>query len=121
MPLAVRFGGYNATERYRACKRSPSKLLRTIRCRHWTPTILPGTILYIEDNPSNLSLVESVLARYQNIKVFVAVRGAVGLEMAERYRPEVILYWTCIYPTFPVRKSCASSSSIRRPAGFPWS
>ena len=52
---------------------------------------LPQTILYIEDNQSNLALVESLLARHQNVKVFAAVRGGVGLEMADRYHPELIL------------------------------
>ncbi len=52
---------------------------------------LPRTILYIEDNQSNLTLVESVLARYPDVTVFAAVRGGVGLEMADRYRPEMIL------------------------------
>jgi hypothetical protein len=51
-----------------------------------------GTILYIEDNPSNISLVEQALAEqsYQ-VKLLTAMQGSVGLELAVQHRPNLIL------------------------------
>ena len=49
------------------------------------------TVLYIEDNQSNLSLVENLLSRQPNIKLLAAMRGGIGLEMAARHRPDLIL------------------------------
>jgi CheY-like chemotaxis protein len=48
-------------------------------------------LLYIEDNLSNLRLVERVLARHPGIKVVPAIQGRVGLELALETSPAVIL------------------------------
>lgn len=50
-----------------------------------------GTILYIEDNLSNLKLVEAILARLPGMALISAVRGDLGLEMARARRPDLIL------------------------------
>ena len=50
-----------------------------------------STLLYIEDNLSNLKLVQRVLAQRPNIKVFAAMRGASGLELAREHKPDLIL------------------------------
>lgn len=56
------------------------------------PVVGPsGTILHIEDNPSNLRLVERVLARRPNIRLLPAMLGELGLELAREHRPDLIL------------------------------
>jgi CheY-like chemotaxis protein len=49
------------------------------------------TLLYIEDNPSNVKLVEAILARRSDLELMVAANGRLGLELAAAHRPEVIL------------------------------
>ena len=49
------------------------------------------TLLYIEDNPSNLSLVEYVLAAHPQVRLLTATRGAEGVEMARRELPDMVL------------------------------
>ena len=51
----------------------------------------PFTVLYIEDNPSNLSLVEYVLAQHPQVRLLTAVRGAEGVEIARRELPDMVL------------------------------
>src|ERR1700719_3028442 len=51
----------------------------------------PRTLLYIEDNPANLALVEQLMARRSDIRLLTAVNGILGIEMARASRPEVIL------------------------------
>jgi PAS domain S-box-containing protein len=50
-----------------------------------------GTILYIEDNPSNLRLVERVLAERSALRLIPAMQGRLGLSLAREHRPELIL------------------------------
>ena len=49
------------------------------------------TVLYVEDNPANLMLVENVLARRSDIRLLTARDGTSGVEMARASRPDVIL------------------------------
>lgn len=49
-----------------------------------------GTVLYIEDNLSNLRLVERLLARRPNVKLLSAMQGRLGLELAREHRPSLI-------------------------------
>lgn len=49
------------------------------------------TVLYIEDNESNLRLMEQVLARRPHINLLSASNGAFGLELAKENRPDLIL------------------------------
>lgn len=51
----------------------------------------PHKILYIEDNPSNLRLVEQILHKQENLVLFAAPTPAIGLELAEAHRPELVL------------------------------
>jgi len=51
----------------------------------------PRTILYIEDNLSNLRLVESILSRRPGLTVLSAMQGRVGLDLARDHRPDLIL------------------------------
>ncbi len=49
------------------------------------------TVLYIEDNPSNIMLAEAILARRPEVSLLVATQGGLGLELAREHRPAVIL------------------------------
>jgi PAS domain S-box-containing protein len=48
-------------------------------------------LLYIEDNPANMILVEQLIARRRDIGLLTAVNGALGIELARTALPEVIL------------------------------
>ncbi|MBA3876510.1 MAG: hypothetical protein C0498_06175 [Anaerolinea sp.] len=52
---------------------------------------LGGTVLYIEDNLSNLQLVERLFALRGAIRVIPAMLGRLGLELAREHRPDLIL------------------------------
>ena len=49
------------------------------------------TLLYIEDNLSNLSLVEQLLGECAPIKLISAMQGQLGIELATRHHPDLIL------------------------------
>jgi len=49
------------------------------------------TLLYVEDNPANMKLVEQVIARHPDIHLLTAINGHSGIEIALTSRPEVIL------------------------------
>jgi CheY-like chemotaxis protein len=51
----------------------------------------PKTLLYIEDNVSNLTLIEHLLGEQQPIKLISAMQGLLGVELAIRHRPDAIL------------------------------
>jgi PAS domain S-box-containing protein len=48
-------------------------------------------VLHIEDNPSNLTLVERVLAQRADIDVVAAMYGRLGLELARQHHPAIVL------------------------------
>lgn len=49
------------------------------------------TLLYVEDNPANLALVEQLIARRGDLKLLTAINADIGIELAHRYLPDVIL------------------------------
>jgi PAS domain S-box-containing protein len=49
------------------------------------------TILYVEDNPANLELVEQLIARRPDLRLLSAADGKLGIEYARACLPEVIL------------------------------
>jgi CheY-like chemotaxis protein len=51
----------------------------------------PRTILQVEDNEANASLVEQLIGRRIDLKLFTASSGLEGVEMAVAYLPDVIL------------------------------
>jgi PAS domain S-box-containing protein len=51
----------------------------------------PHTLLYVEDNPANLRLVERIIAHHSDINLFTAVDGKSGIEIARERHPDVIL------------------------------
>ena len=70
--------------------RSPGKPKVTVR------SPLPAgtrtrTLLYVEDNPANLALVEQIIARHPDIRLLTAAYGTHGIETARVSKPDVIL------------------------------
>ena len=49
------------------------------------------TVLYVEDNPANMTLVEQLIARRPDIRLVTAVNGTLGIETARTGQPDVIL------------------------------
>jgi CheY-like chemotaxis protein len=49
------------------------------------------TLLYVEDNPANLKLVEQLVARRANLRLLTATNATAGIEMAREHRPDVVL------------------------------
>ena len=49
------------------------------------------TLLYVEDNPANLILVEDLIARRPEILLLTANNGLEGIEIARNTKPDVIL------------------------------
>jgi CheY-like chemotaxis protein/anti-sigma regulatory factor (Ser/Thr protein kinase) len=49
------------------------------------------TVLYIEDNLSNVRLVERILARRAHIRTIVAMQGELGVELAREHEPDLVL------------------------------
>ena len=49
------------------------------------------TLLYVEDNPANLKLVERLIDRRQDLRLLSAVDGKRGIELARACQPDVIL------------------------------
>lgn len=52
---------------------------------------MPSTILYIEDNLSNLELVRRVLNRRPGIRLIDAMQGRLGVDLAREHHPDLIL------------------------------
>ena len=49
------------------------------------------TLLYVEDNPANMVLVEEIVSRLPNLRLLTAVNGTLGISIAHDFRPDVIL------------------------------
>ena len=49
------------------------------------------TVLYVEDNPANLTLVEQLLSRYPDLRLISARDGNSGVALARNAQPDVIL------------------------------
>ncbi len=49
------------------------------------------TLLYVEDNPANLKLVERLVARRPDMRLLTAIDGMIGVDLARSAKPEVIL------------------------------
>ncbi|MDQ7857503.1 MAG: ATP-binding protein [Armatimonadota bacterium] len=48
------------------------------------------TILYVEDNLSNLQLVEAIVAHRPGVRLLTAIQGQIGLDLALEHRPDAI-------------------------------
>ncbi|HTN66757.1 MAG TPA: ATP-binding protein, partial [Burkholderiaceae bacterium] len=49
------------------------------------------TLLYVEDNPANLALVEQLIERRNDLKLLSAADGYLGIQLARSHQPDVIL------------------------------
>ncbi|MGZ8240771.1 MAG: PAS domain S-box protein [Methylobacter sp.] len=49
------------------------------------------TLLYVEDNPANLMLVEHLISDHPNIRLLRAENGKLGIELARAHQPDMIL------------------------------
>jgi PAS domain S-box-containing protein len=49
------------------------------------------TVLYIEDDVANVQLVERLLMQRPNINLITSLLGGLGVELAQQYRPDLIL------------------------------
>ncbi len=49
------------------------------------------TVLYIEDNLSNLTLIERLIAKRPTLKLIPALQGQIGLDLARQHHPDLIL------------------------------
>jgi PAS domain S-box-containing protein len=49
------------------------------------------TLLYVEDNPANLNLIEQLIARRPDMRLLSARDGNLGIQLARANQPEVIL------------------------------
>jgi CheY-like chemotaxis protein len=49
------------------------------------------TLLYVEDNPANLALVEQLIERRSDLKLLSATNGHMGFKLARDHLPDIIL------------------------------
>jgi CheY-like chemotaxis protein len=50
-----------------------------------------GCVLYIEDNLTNLALVQQILDRYFEVELISAIQGTLGLDLARKHQPDLII------------------------------
>ena len=48
-------------------------------------------VLYVEDNPANLKLVEQIVKRHPHVELLMAPSGGLGLDLARSHRPDLML------------------------------
>jgi PAS domain S-box-containing protein len=49
------------------------------------------TLLYVEDNPANLELVEQIIARHPALVLLTATNAEQGIQLARKHQPQLIL------------------------------
>lgn len=54
-------------------------------------SLRPHLLLYVEDNPANLKLIEQLIARRHDLRLLTAQNGKDGITLARGYLPDVIL------------------------------
>jgi PAS domain S-box-containing protein len=55
------------------------------------PSEIVAKILCIEDNLSNLKLLENIFTAWGRVTLFPAMQGSIGIELARQHKPDVIL------------------------------
>jgi signal transduction histidine kinase/ActR/RegA family two-component response regulator len=58
---------------------------------HEQSTNTKQVLLYVEDNPANLTLVEQIILDYPDITMLTAIDGNMGIALARAHIPDVIL------------------------------
>lgn len=51
----------------------------------------PVTVLYVEDNASNLSVMENLMDEMPQVRLLTAIQGRLGLDLAVQHHPDLIL------------------------------
>jgi PAS domain S-box-containing protein len=69
----------------------PESFFRGAEAAATPASLAAGTVLYIEDNLANLDLVERIFARVGAVTLIPAMQGRLGIELAKRHRPDLIL------------------------------
>jgi PAS domain S-box-containing protein len=70
----------------------PQRLAQLARVPPATPAGAPvRTLLYVEDNPANLTLVQQIIERRPDLRLLTATDGSRGIELARSHRPDVVL------------------------------
>ncbi len=70
----------------------PQRLAPLVQTRPVMPDGTPlRTLLYVEDNPANLELVQQIIARRPDLRLITATDGSRGIELARSHQPEVVL------------------------------
>ncbi|MDI3285788.1 PAS domain S-box protein [Polyangium sp. 15x6] len=49
------------------------------------------TVLYVEDNPSNIAFMEALVGELERVELFTAPNAEIGIELARARKPEVVL------------------------------
>lgn len=49
------------------------------------------SLLYVEDNPSNVRLMEHLVATLDDVRMYAAPSGSIGLDLARAHRPDIIV------------------------------
>jgi PAS domain S-box-containing protein len=75
---------------------APALTLASSAAANLVPALVPAgarrrTLLYVEDNPANMKLVEKLMAQRADIRLLGAINGTLGVQMARDARPDVIL------------------------------
>jgi len=55
------------------------------------PGMKKGLVLYVEDNLSNIQLIEKILARLPDVELISAMQGSLALDLARTHKPALIL------------------------------
>ncbi len=66
----------------------PAAAIAQANVQHGAPL---RTLLYVEDNPANLKLIEQLIARRRDIRLLSARDGNTGIQIARSDQPDVIL------------------------------
>src|SRR5438309_1524026 len=69
----------------------PAHAAAEIEAQTGAAASIRGTVLYIEDNLSNLRLLERIIARRSGVTLLSAMQGSRGLELACAHRPDLII------------------------------
>ena len=62
-----------------------------MEARRSSKTDLVGKVLYIEDNPVNILVMQQWASRFPGLRFEVAETGSEGVERFQRFRPDVVL------------------------------
>jgi PAS domain S-box-containing protein len=55
------------------------------------PDAIRGKILYVEDNLSNLALMQRILAPHEHVQLIPAMSGGIALDLARLHQPDLVL------------------------------